>query len=96
MGFKMGFFNDYHSSGRKLYGFFRPALSLGAARRGPLGPAHASPAIAPTLSTTYARLTAGKLLEERSRVVRWLGMYLFTLDSEQTAPLSIGFGVDPG
>ena len=53
----MGFINDKHSSGRKLGGFSRPVPALSAAYRGLLGPAYAGPAIALTLSTTYALLT---------------------------------------
>ena len=45
------------SSGRKLGGFSRLVPGLEAAYRCLLGPAYAGPAIALTLSTTYALLT---------------------------------------
>ena len=57
MGLKVGFINNTLSSGRKLGSLFESASVLSAAYCGLLGPAYAGPAIALTLSTTYALLT---------------------------------------
>ena len=83
----MGFINDNLSSGRKLGSLFESASVLETARRGLLGPAYAGPAIASTLSTTYALLTTAKLLEERSLVVWWLAVCPVILVTEQNTSL---------
>ena len=77
------------SSGRKLGGLFESASALSAVCRGLLGPAYAGPAIASTLSITYALLTTAKLLEERSRAVGWLAMCPGILVTEQNTSLSV-------
>ena len=82
------------SSGRKLGGLFESASALSTARRGLLGPAYAGPAIASTLSTTYALLTTTKLLEERSRAVRWLAMCPVILETEQNTSLYINLFIN--